>query len=63
MLSSRGEFEEILAAYRTWRAQFADAHGELLPRFQPAPLATTLGAAADVEGKAVAVPRGPVERW
>ena len=63
MLSSRAEFEEILAAYRTWRAQFADAHGELLPRFQPAPLATTLGAAADVEGKAVAVPRGPVERW
>jgi tRNA-dihydrouridine synthase B len=59
LLSSRAEFEEILAAYRTWRAQFADEHGELQRRFQPAPLATMLGGAPE----AVTVPRGPVERW
>ena len=34
-LRTRAEFHEILAAYRTWRARFCDAHGELLPAYRP----------------------------
>lgn len=67
-LSSRAEFEEILAGYRRWRAQFLDEHGELRPRFRPPPLPTALGgetpaADPDLEPAAIPVPRGPVEWW
>jgi tRNA-dihydrouridine synthase B len=57
-LSSRAEFDEILAVYRTWRAQFLDATGELLPHYQPCPL----GMAVDPVD-AVKVPAGPNELW
>jgi tRNA-dihydrouridine synthase len=30
-LSTRADFDEILDAYRTWRGQFLDADGYLLP--------------------------------
>ncbi|MCZ7635443.1 MAG: tRNA dihydrouridine synthase DusB [Verrucomicrobia bacterium] len=61
-LERRAEFDEILAAYRAWRAPFLDATGALLPRYQPLPMPTALGAGTGV-GEAIAVPRGPVERW
>ena len=57
-LSTRAEFDEILAVYRTWRAQFLDANGELLPHYQPRPL----GMATEVID-AVKVPSGPNELW
>ena len=57
-LNSRAEFDEILANYRTWRAQFLDPNGELLPHYQP----RRLGIAAD-SVTAVKVPTGPNELW
>jgi nifR3 family TIM-barrel protein len=63
LLSSRAEFEEILAGYRRWRTQFLDERGELLPRYQPPPLATGLGGGLAAEPRELAVPRGPVELW
>jgi nifR3 family TIM-barrel protein len=65
MLARRSEFDEILAEYRCWRAPFLDARGELLPRFQPAPLTSSFmrepGQPGDVG--ALPVPKGPVEVW
>ncbi len=57
-LSTRAEFDDILAAYRTWRAQFLDADGDLLPHYKPHPL----GLAAE-PATAVKVPAGPNELW
>lgn len=57
-LSTRAEFDDILAIYRVWRAQFLDATGELLPHYQPRPL----GMATEVID-AVKVPAGPNELW
>ncbi len=47
-LQTRAEFDEIVAAYRQWRAQFLDKNQRLRPRYQPRPLA---------------VPAGPNELW
>lgn len=61
LLSNRAQFQEILAHYRQWRAQFLDEHGNLKPRFQPAPLTASF---MREPGKGtIAVPRGPVEIW
>jgi len=64
LISSRGEFDEILAYYRGWRGQFLDEQGELKPRFRPAPLVASFmqppGAAAPSH---IPVPKGPVEVW
>ena len=57
-LSTRAEFDDILAVYRTWRAQFLDADGDLLPHYKPHPL----GLAAE-PATAVKVPAGPNELW
>jgi hypothetical protein len=57
-LSNRAEFDDIVAAWRTWRAQFLDADGHLLPHYQPHPL----GLAAE-PATAVKVPAGPNELW
>ena len=57
-LSTRAEFDEILAVYRTWRAQFLDAAGELLPHYQP----RQLGMVTEPESR-VKVPAGPNELW
>ena len=37
-ISSRAEFHEVLDDYGRWRQQFLDDHGELKPRFRPAPM-------------------------
>src|SRR5882724_2091969 len=42
-LNTRAEFDDVLVAYRHWRAQFLDADGDLLPHYKPHPL----GLAAD----------------
>jgi hypothetical protein len=53
----------VLAEYQTWRAQFCDERGELLPRFQPAPLLNAFDPANADELAAIPVPKGPVDRW
>lgn len=57
-LSTRAEFDEILVAYRAWRAQFLDDNQQLLPQYEPRPL----GLAAE-SASAVKVPAGPNELW
>ncbi len=63
-LSSRKMFLEVVDDYLRWRQQFLDDAGELLPRFQPAPLVASFMTSADplAPGK-IPVPGGPVERW
>lgn len=64
LLSSRPQFDEILADYRRYRAQFLDEHGELQPRFQPAPLvASFLREPGTPEASHIHVPKGPVAVW
>ena len=55
----REEFHATLAAFQTWRAQFCDDRGELLPRYRPAEPAP-LGAA---NSDSIPVPKGPVAVW
>ncbi len=63
-LASKTEFEEILANYKTWRAQFLDSHGELLPRYQLAPMIASFMQEPDaVRREQIPVPKGPVEVW
>jgi nifR3 family TIM-barrel protein len=64
LISSRAEFQEVLERYRRWRAPFLDDHGQLKPRFRPAPLVSSFiaepGAARQEH---ISVPKGPVEVW
>jgi nifR3 family TIM-barrel protein len=64
-LSRRVQYDEILAAYRSWRAQFLDPEGRLLPRFAPMPLGPDYeeGLPAVARRDAIPVPRGPNELW
>lgn len=63
-LSCRTQFDEILADYRRYRQQFLDDHGELLPRFRPAPLvASFMRETGDHQVGSIPVPKGPVENW
>lgn len=63
-LSRRADFDEILAAYRRYRAQFLDAHGELLPRFRPAPLVASFMCSPEtIATPGIPTPKGPVEYW
>lgn len=62
--STRTEFDELLADYRRWRLPFLDDRGELLPRYQAAPLRSSfLEPSAEAAAGAVAVPQGPVGLW
>jgi tRNA-dihydrouridine synthase B len=64
LLSSVAEFEELLADYQAWRSQFCDDQGELLSRFQPAPLvASFMAPDQPALPSAIPVPKGPVEIW
>ena len=62
---TRAEFDEALAAYRKWRAQFCDEHGELRPRFRPQKLVASFlrGADRGDTPAPIPVPRGPVDVW
>ncbi len=63
-LVSKAEFEEILANYKKWRAQFLDDTGELLPRYQLAPMIASFMQEPDaVRREHIPVPKGPVEVW
>ena len=65
--SSRAEFMEALAAYRLWRTPYCDEHGNLLPRYQPAPMVPSFmrepSDPAVLNREAIPVPKGPVEVW
>ncbi len=63
-LTSKAEFGEILAHYKKWRAQFLGSDGELLPRFQLAPMIASFMQEPDaVRREQIPVPKGPVEVW
>jgi nifR3 family TIM-barrel protein len=53
-LSSRAEFDDILTAYRAWRAQFIDDHDNLKHGYEPRSLE---------EVSTISVPKGPNELW
>lgn len=68
-LTSRGEFQDILEAYRRWRRSFCDETGALLPRYRVPTLEPGFVRDGGVaEGGAASrqvlpVPKGPVEVW
>jgi nifR3 family TIM-barrel protein len=64
-ISTRAEFNEVLENYIRWRQQFLDDKGELLPRFQPAPMVASFmrDEPAVAQRKQIPVPKGPVEVW
>ncbi len=63
-IASRADFERVLAGYLAWRAPFCDERGELLPKYQPAPLTPSfLRAPGEPEPEGIPVPKGPVEVW
>lgn len=67
-IRSRADFEAALAEYVAWRAQFCDAQGELLPRFELEPMVASFmqpeaDAQAGLHRSAIPVPKGPVDTW
>ena len=48
-ISTRAEFDALLSGYIEWRAQFLDEHGNLRPKFAPAPHAMNFHDADDAE--------------
>jgi len=63
-ISSRAEFLDVLQRYRTWREQFLGPDGQLLPKFQPAPMvASFMREPAVASRDAIPVPKGPVDVW
>jgi nifR3 family TIM-barrel protein len=66
-ITSKADFEAALAEYALWRAAFCDPSGELLPKYQPAPMVPSFlepEKEAEVFSRdAIPVPRGPIETW
>jgi tRNA-dihydrouridine synthase len=65
-ISTRAEFHEVLENYIRWRRQFLDEAGELLLRFQPAPMVASFmreSEPASTRREQIPVPKGPVEVW
>lgn len=63
-ISSKAEFDEVLENYIRWRQQFLDDRGELLPRFQPAPMVASFMRDSETPlPQHIPVPKGPVEVW
>ncbi len=63
-LRTRSEYDEILADYLTWRNQFCDEDGDLLPRHRLEPMVSTFMQEPEVvQREAIPVPAGPVEVW
>ena len=65
LLASRAEYDAILEEYRHWRAPFLDESGELQARHRPPAMVATFmrEPGAEESAGAIAVPKGPVERW
>jgi tRNA-dihydrouridine synthase B len=65
-ISTRAEFHDVLENYIRWRQPFLDEHGELQPRFRPAPMVASFMRApepASTRREQIPVPKGPVEVW
>ena len=63
-VATKAQFHEILENYIRWRQQFLDERGELLPRFQQAPLVASFMREPDSTTRThIPVPKGPVEVW
>ncbi len=63
-VSTKSEFHHVLENYIRWRQQFLDDNGELLPRFQPAPMvASFMRDSGSPQATQIPVPKGPVEVW
>ncbi|MDD2763237.1 MAG: tRNA dihydrouridine synthase DusB [Opitutaceae bacterium] len=61
---TRAEFHAALTVYRTWRMQFCDARGELLPKYRlPKLVASFMRDDSAPRPAAIPVPPGPIERW
>jgi nifR3 family TIM-barrel protein len=64
-IASKEQFQSVLENYIRWRKQFLDEHGELLPRFAPAPMVASFMRENDPAQQPphIPVPKGPVEMW
>jgi tRNA-dihydrouridine synthase B len=67
-ISTRADYEALLAQYVTWRAQFLDENGQLQRKYSPAPHALNFrdeeyDAPAVTLREAIPVPVGPNELW
>src|SRR6185295_15903061 len=63
-VSTKAEFHDVLENYLRWRRQFLDENGELLPKFQPAPLVASFMQEPGVaQRQQIPVPKGPIEVW
>ena len=73
-IATRAEFHSVLTDYIAWRQQFLDERGELLPRFQQAPMIASFmqsppygdevqRSPASAQRQNIPVPKGPVEMW
>jgi nifR3 family TIM-barrel protein len=63
-VSSKAEFDNVLAGYLRWREQFLDENGELKPRFAPPPMVASFMQEPGVaRHDHIPVPKGPVEVW
>lgn len=64
-ITSRADFDRVIADYLAWRAPFCGPDGELLGKYAPAPLvASFMREESDPsERSAIPVPKGPVETW
>lgn len=70
-IGTRADYEALLAGYVSWRAQFLDESGELLPKYAPRAPALNFrdegGGEKDVPAvalrEALPVPAGPNELW
>jgi tRNA-dihydrouridine synthase B len=68
-VSTRGDYEKLLAQYIAWRAQFLDENGQLQKKYSPAPQAMNFRDEENEDVPAVAkrvaipVPAGPNELW
>lgn len=63
-VATRAEFLAVLGEYVSWREQFLDKRGELLPRFAPPEMvASFMRDPAATTREHIPVPKGPVEVW
>ena len=65
-ISTREEFETVLADYLDWRGKFTDTEGHLLPQYQLPPMVASFMQEPETaveKRKTIPVPKGPVEVW
>ncbi|QYM78625.1 tRNA dihydrouridine synthase DusB [Horticoccus luteus] len=66
-ITSRADFDAAIAEYLAWRAPFCGADGELLPKYEPAPMIASFerpdGEPDVLQRESIPVPKGPVDVW